>query len=394
MRKIFLDHLPVQQRKTTPLIDWKKSVGQTVGFVYDDIQGELIILSHIPKGSMLVIEYEGIEYKISTAYLKQCQLSTLLGRRKTGAKYSIGEVITTNNSSITIIERQDSCLQRNNPHTRKYKYHCIQCNNEDWISEVALSIGTGCNVCCTPPRKVKEGYNDIPTTAPWMVKYFQGGYEEAKLYTQGSETKKYFKCPHCQTVASKEYSISYLNTYQKLPCSCWGRVSFPERIVQKLLEYLDVNSVSQYTPHWSQKKRYDFYIPSLNIIIETHGMQHYKDTGWKTYEEEHENDLLKFDLSVINGIEHYVVLDCRKSELEWIKSSIMNSKLPELLGFKEEDIDWGYLFSSVDSPLIKEVCEEFKKNPKKTRKDLATQFGICVDTVRTYLQKGESYGWL
>jgi hypothetical protein len=62
----------------------------------------------------------------------------------------------------------------------------------------------------------------------------------------------------------------------------------------------------QYCPNWAvneknNKLRYDFYIPSINIIIELDGDQHFiKDHKW--YDNQHEKDIFKTNLANKNGI--------------------------------------------------------------------------------------------
>lgn len=113
---------------------------------------------------------------------------------------------------------------------------------------------------------------------------------------------------------------------------CSDGISYPEKYIGHMLKSLNVKFETQYRPTWAKNKRYDFYLPDHNMIIETHGKQHYptqakRHSKWKPYEEEHENDLLKFDLSVINGVEYYVVLDCRRSEMGWIRDEVEKSIL-------------------------------------------------------------------
>ena len=45
MRKVFLDELPRKGGKSDR-IDWKKSVGCKIPFIYDDIQGEMEIINY------------------------------------------------------------------------------------------------------------------------------------------------------------------------------------------------------------------------------------------------------------------------------------------------------------------------------------------------------------
>ena len=64
-------------------------------------------------------------------------------------------------------------------------------------------------------------------------------------------------------------------------------------------------------------------------IIENHGEQHYIHRGTfksKSLEDEQRNDVYKKTLARQNGVIHYIVLDCRESNVSWIKKSILNSQ--------------------------------------------------------------------
>ena len=67
-----------------------------------------------------------------------------------------------------------------------------------------LSSNQGC--ACCHSLVVVPGINDIPTTDPWMISYFQGGYDEAKRYTHGSEQKIHPVCPECGRIKDKAIS--------------------------------------------------------------------------------------------------------------------------------------------------------------------------------------------
>ena len=95
-------------------------------------------------------------------------------------KLEIGNIINSYNRKLKIINREYRPKIAHS-HSREfisnekwYKYKCLKCGNEDWILETALCDNQhiGCNVCSTRPKKVVPGINDIPTTAPWMAKYF------------------------------------------------------------------------------------------------------------------------------------------------------------------------------------------------------------------------------
>ena len=56
------------------------------------------------------------------------------------------------------------------------------------------------------------------------------------------------------------------------------------------------------TPQWSSKKRYDFMIPELQIIIELDGPQHFiQISNWETPDTQFTNDLEKTMTALDNG---------------------------------------------------------------------------------------------
>jgi hypothetical protein len=110
----------------------------------------------------------------------------------------------------------------------------------------------------------------------------------------------------------------------------------------QLLKELKIDFSIQEGFVWSERKRYDFYIPSFDLIIETHGSQHYDKTfellGGRSLGEEQENDKKKCELALSNGIKYYVEIDCRNSDFEYIRNSVMNSDLRRFLDLS--GVDW------------------------------------------------------
>lgn len=104
---------------------------------------------------------------------------------------------------------------------------------------------------------------------------------------------------------------------------------------------------------------------------------------------------LKKELAKENGIEHYVVIDCRYSELEWIKNSILNSKLVDMLNLSK--IDWLKCEEFALKNIVREVCDYWNnKEEWETTTTIAenNEWGIrSVITVIKYLKKGTILGW-
>ena len=104
------------------------------------------------------------------------------------------------------------------------------------------------------------------------------------------------------------------------------------------------------------------------------------------------NDLHKKELAISNGVDYYVELNCQKSELEWVKKSIMKSVLPKLIGFDKYEINWEQCSTEATKNSIKEICDYYKNNKTSTIL-LAKKFGFSQQTIIKYLKKGNELKW-
>ena len=321
-------------------------------------------------------------------------------------KYNIGDVITSNNRNLTIIDREIREVERrhradNKPFKQRlkfYKYHCNNCGNEDWKLEDYLGdtkYSTGCNVCCKTPQKVVKGINDVATTTPWMIPYF-ADIEDAYTHTQYSKAKVNFKCPDCGRIYNR--GIDHIHHTHGVKCVCGDGWSYPNKFMYSVLEQIGVDFTPEKSFDWSENKFYDDYIEynGLKIITEQHGKQHYDKPMnlTRTLEQEKENDKLKHDLALNNGIDYYFVIDCRESDKDYIKNSICQSGLLELLDANQDSIDWEQCGSFATSNLIKTVCDYLNENPVMKMADIASHFRISKKTVGCYQNLGKQNGWI
>lgn len=262
----------------------------------------------------------------------------------------VGDVLKDKKRDLVILE-----IKKKNRGVKHCKYHCNKCGYEGWSSEYNLRVGvkgnpTICNGCnrYVGLSKAKEYYgynieisNTIYCTDPWVIK-LGVSEEDAKKYTRGSVKSIKVKCPNCGAI--KYARIDNIINRKSIGCVCKSG-TYPEKIMYNMLEQLNLMIYKEYQPKWSLNKRYDFYIPSLNMIIETHGIQHYEETTrGRSLAEEEKNDRLKRELAKNNGVDYYITIDCRYSKLEYIKQNILKSKLNKI--FNLNNIDWN-------------KCEEF-----------------------------------
>ena len=280
-----------------------------------------------------------------------------------------------------------------NSHTKiLVRHNCEKCNYHEWkVTPHSILSGRSCPVCSG--REIKLGINTIYDTDPWMID-LGVSEEDAKKYSRGSKEKISLVCPDCGK--EKKIRISSIYNYKSISCSCGDGKSYPEKFMMNVLDQLELNYEIEKEFEWSDKKRYDFYIPSLNMIIETHGEQHYdgrfKSIGGRTLEEEQKNDNYKKELALKNSIEYYIAIDCRESEINYTKSSILNSELTQL--FNLNNINWLKCAEFANKNIVKEVCDYW--NNKKEHEgmlDLSKIFKIGRSTIINYLKKGAKLGW-
>jgi hypothetical protein len=162
-----------------------------------------------------------------------------------------------------------------------------------------------------------------------------------------------------------------------------------------ILEQLGSNFQTQLTKktfEWCDKYKYDFYFETNNekYIIETHGLQHYEENNnfEMSLSEQIENDRLKKELAIKNGIkeENYIVIDCRRSELDWIKSDIIKSNLFKLYDFK--NVNWTKVVEFTSANLSKVACNYKKENIKLSCIDISKIMGFHANTIRQWIEKG------
>jgi hypothetical protein len=227
-----------------------------------------------------------------------------------------------------------------------------------------------------------------------MVKFFQDGYDEAKLYSKCSGKAIYPICPDCGEIKNKPVKISQIYTRKYLPCICRDGISYPEKLMYNILKYSNINFKFQYSPDWAKGKRYDFYfiINKNHYIIETDGGMHYegnKMNGMKPKDIK-QIDINKDKLAKQHNIE-IIRIDCQKSELNYIKNSILNSNLKSILPVN--NIDWLKCEEKSLSNLVKEVCEYQSNHIYMQKSEIAYHFGITHGTINIYLKKGDALGW-
>ena len=251
-----------------------------------------------------------------------------------------------------------------------------------------------CPICSS--KKIIKGINDIATTHLDYVKYFVNK-DDSEKYSYASHKRVSLKCPDCKkTRDDMKIATLIINGFS---CSyCGDGISYPEKFISNLLYQLNLEFIYQLSIKnflWCDKYRYDFYIPSIDCIVEIHGLQHYKEiksSWWKKLKEEKENDKHKKELAKNNNIKNYMIIDCSKSDMDWIKHNIISSELLKLLNFEKENINWLRCHEYACNSLVKVTCDLWNSGIKNTLV-LANQLKLSRSTIGKYLKQGEELEW-
>lgn len=277
----------------------------------------------------------------------------------------------------------------------KIKWQC--CNNSSHIFEIAprsiLDGKAGCPYCSH--RKVFVGETDMWTTNPELASMLKNPDDGYRYFATGGQKVDWI-CPCCGLELNK--TINNVNMYGLACPRCSDGISFSEKFVYELFNQLDCDFIHDRTTDWSNGKRYDFYIPLMNLIVETNGVQHYSSSfvrihsetrNARTLDEELANDEYKKQLALSNGIEHYIVLDCSKSDSDYIKASILDSELSVL--FDLSNVDWHKCFNATNTSNVV-LCANLWNDGMKSTQDISDYTGIHISSVISNLKKAAKSG--
>lgn len=354
-------------------------------------------------GSYLYLEYKKDVKIIKSDIFIYGGIGGILGKITKEFKIEIGTPFKDDKRDLIITDREyRSKEQKPNKKGRVYtknekwyKYKCLKCGYEGWIAERDLLHGQGCSCCYG--RTAVLGINTIYDTDPWMMD-LGVSEEDAKRYTRGSGKKIGVICPDCKH--KKNIRVDCIYNNKSIQCNCGDGISYPEKFITSILNQLNIDFKTQYSPEYlikdgSQKKS-DFYISSLNLVIETDGGLGHKggvihSKSDKSLEELVKIDNWKDEQHLLHGVET-IRINCFESDMDFIKNNILNSKLSKL--FDLSQIDWNKCEEFALKNIVKEVCEYWNnKEDWETTTDLGGVFGANRNTISTYLKKGAKLGW-
>lgn len=278
----------------------------------------------------------------------------------------------------------------------KILHQCTVCGYK-WKVDTNSLINShrGCPMCKGGTNTIIRGVNDMWTTNPELASLLANP-EDGYKYSQGTSKKTCFKCKNCGTV-SKPLSIHKVKTRGFNCKSCSDTRSLPNRIMYNILSYLNINFEDEKKFEWckfkvNEKNRigiYDFYINSLNLIIEMDGRFHYdfNNLSKQSLTTSQFIDLEKDRLAIEHGIK-IIRIDCYNSDIDYIKEHILNSELTNYINLK--NINWNYCFYHTIPNYVKDIWEKY--NNGVTIMDLSREYNKDYGTISKYLKMGNNMG--
>ncbi len=194
---------------------------------------------------------------------------------------------------------------KSNLHKPTVVYSCDNCGETTEKPYVEFLKYPTCIHCgFNAKRKTGEGFKKELPSEFELIGEYKGSHEKTLMrhscgfifkIAPGDVISGHSYCPKCSKKASKG-----------------------ERRVMDYLTEHNIAFVKEKVFEWSDRKRYDFYLPDYNLLIEYHGRQHYEwvPTFQLTLEEQQRVDQWKEKEAKKRGFEFFTIsyLDFNKIE--------------------------------------------------------------------------------
>ena len=329
-------------------------------------------------------------YENSIAYHIECELGLNL--------YDIWNWKENDKNGINPYEIYKSGKEKIWVYCQKHDYHNYDKNNNKKGYNVSCNnfyYGKRCTYCSAKSTHYKDSlaYNYLQIAKTIAIEENSLTLEDCYNIAPRSNKKFYFKCSECGYMNNKKKSLDDIVKYGIYHCQyCGDGISIPEKFTINILNQLNINFVHQLTKKdfdWCNTYIYDFYIQFLNMIIETHGIQHYEKSrtfNRRSLHQEQMNDLFKYKCAE-GHVDNYIVIDCSNTNLRWLKENTIKELSPY---FDLSKVDWELAWEESQNSLCIKTWKLY--NEGKEVKEICNKLNICYASVYNYLRIGRKIG--
>lgn len=272
-----------------------------------------------------------------------------------------------------------------------------KCSIDGYVSRIRCQMLVKgiykCPMCTKGQENVEIGVSDLATINPVIAECLEdksNGYK----YKANSRAKVNFICPTCGNVIRNK-TIEKVHR-RGLKCKCSDGNSLGEKYFYQIISQISDNVISEYYLNNNYDYRYDFYGKENNKtwIVEIQGKQHteksFETCGGRSLIEEKENDTMKKEYAINNGIDYYICIDSRNSGYLELMNEILSSDLSKIFDFS--NVNWidayrNSLISDVkeisklwnDGYKVMQICDILHISKQKVRSCLtkANEVGMC-----------------
>lgn len=206
-----------------------------------------------------------------------------------------------------------------------------------------------------------------------------------------SEIRVKCKCPRCGYVQNKTKSI-YSLAHHPFCCElCSDGVSYPNKFMSNILLQLNIDFISEYHPDWIENRYYDFYIPSLKLIIEMDGgMGHGVETKFQKSEEGLAIDRMKDEKAIFQGLK-IIRIDCNYDKMYNRFDYIKNNIIKEISNYFDlSSINWTLANDESVKSYILETWDLWNKGIGTI--EISKILNVSSTTISNYLKMGNKIG--
>ncbi len=239
--------------------------------------------------------------------------------------------------------------------------------------------------------------NRIINERPDLLQYLKNK-NDAYYYPVCSNKHITVICPYCGI--EQPMIVSNLSR-QGFSCKyCSDNISYPNKFLYALIKQLPVVGITRewYDPTWMVSESgglysFDVYFEYNNCkyVVEADGRLGHGNIDFKTYrtdEEGLQRDIKKEEIAKDHDIE-VIRIDCYISDMNYIKTSVLRSKLGEM--FDLHKIDWVRCAHFAVKNLVYESCRLWDEECMSIH-DISIELGIAKNTARKYLKLGAKIG--